>query len=97
MTGRGKGSLPGEQSLFCISNSAVHVSAVKQAEDGDGLVIRLFNPTDEQQEVPVAFGKAIAGAERCGMDESVLEPLSADGANVLLSVAPRKIFTLRVR
>jgi hypothetical protein len=97
MTGRGKGSLPGEHSLFCISNSAVHVSAVKQAEDGGGLVIRLFNPTDEPQEVPVAFGKVIAQAERCGMDESVLEPLSVDGTNVLVSVAPRKIYTLRVR
>ncbi len=97
MTGRGKGSLPGEHSLFCIANPAVHVSAVKQAEDGSGLIVRIFNPTTEAQDVPVTFGKAVAAAERCGMDESLLEPLPVDGDHVKLTIAPKKIFTLRVR
>jgi len=41
------GKLPLSHSFLEIENDALHVSAVKQSENGDGWVVRLFNPTDD--------------------------------------------------
>jgi mannosylglycerate hydrolase len=97
MTSRGHGTLPLESSLFTLDNTVLHVSAVKQAEDGDGLIVRLFNPCETPQEACLAFGRTIQSASRCLMDESVLQPLTPAGNNLPLSIAPKKIFTVRVQ
>jgi hypothetical protein len=39
------GKLPLQHSFLEIENADLHVSAVKQSEDGKGWVVRLFNPT----------------------------------------------------
>ncbi|MCP4379618.1 MAG: hypothetical protein GY794_26050 [bacterium] len=40
------GTLPLSHSFLEVENDALHVSAVKQSENGDGWIVRLFNPTD---------------------------------------------------
>ena len=40
------GKLPLEHSFLDVENDALHVSAVKQSENGEGWIVRLFNPTD---------------------------------------------------
>jgi len=40
------GKLPLTHSFLEVENDALHVSAVKQSENGEGWVVRLFNPTD---------------------------------------------------
>jgi alpha-mannosidase len=39
------GTQPLARSFLKVENDALHVSAVKQSEDGEGWVVRLFNPT----------------------------------------------------
>ena len=84
--GRGKGELPRENSLFELDNRNVHVTAVKRAEDGNGIIVRYYNPTDAEQRVALDTKRKIY---RCKMDESVLEDY--DG-----TAAPKKIVTLRI-
>jgi len=67
--GRGKGDLPLENSLISIDNLNVHVTAIKQAEDGNGVIVRFYNPTDETQKVTI---KADGKQYICHMDESVV-------------------------
>jgi mannosylglycerate hydrolase len=40
------GKLPLAHSFLEVENDALHVSAVKQSENGEGWVVRLFNPTN---------------------------------------------------
>jgi mannosylglycerate hydrolase len=40
------GKLPLAHSFLEVENAALHVSAVKQSENGEGWIVRLFNPTD---------------------------------------------------
>ena len=40
------GKLPLAHSFLVVENDALHVSAVKQSESGEGWVVRLFNPTN---------------------------------------------------
>ena len=86
--GRGKGTLPLEGSLLAIDNQHVHVTAVKQAEDGNGVIVRYYNPAEEEQTVTVnADGKLYL----CGMDESIRQEIEKTH-----TVKAKKIVTLRI-
>lgn len=87
--GRGKGDLPCEMSLLSVDNNKVHVSAIKPSEDGKGIVIRLFNPTDDVQAVNFTFGFEYKNLYFAGMDEALKE--KTDGK---LTVGAKKIVTL---
>jgi mannosylglycerate hydrolase len=95
MTGRGKGALPHEASLLAVSGAEVHVTCVKRAEDGRGLLVRLFNPLAEKQTAALAFGRKIVRAELCTMDERAVAPLPVRGDRVRLELGPKKIATVR--
>ena len=41
------GKLPLASSFLELENESLHVSAVKQSEEGEGWIVRLFNPTEE--------------------------------------------------
>jgi len=41
----GKGNLPEEASFFSVEPAGLVLSAVKVAEEGDGIIVRLYNPT----------------------------------------------------
>jgi hypothetical protein len=96
MTGRGKGKLPLEASLIASDNPNLHVTCVKPAEDGEGLILRFFNPLPEEQTVTFTFGRPIRRAELCRMDESRVKPLKRTGNELSVSAGPKKITTLRV-
>lgn len=84
--GRGKGELPLSNSMFEIDNQNIHVTAIKRADDGNGIILRYYNPTDEVQKVKV---KTDGRIYRCKMDETVTGDY--DG-----KAEPKKIVTLRV-
>ena len=62
----------------------VVVSAVKRAEDGDGLILRAFNPTTHAAALRVS-----GQAQHCRLDETPLGPAPA-------AIAPGQIVTLRL-
>jgi alpha-mannosidase len=49
----GGGKLPGPS--VTLSDAVVQVTAVKQAEDGEGLIVRLFEPTGQPRETTVSL------------------------------------------
>ncbi len=51
----GTGDLPKESITLCESE-IIQMTAFKKAEDGNGYVIRLFNPTDEKHSASLCFG-----------------------------------------
>jgi alpha-mannosidase len=75
-------------------------SCLKGAEDGDGVVLRMFNPGSAPATVRVDGGGGVNGArggveavERLRLDETALAPL--DGGD--FAVAPGEIATVRLR
>lgn len=96
MTGRGKGTLPPEASLFAVDTANVHVTAVKHAEDGSGLLVRLFNPLAAAQDVTLNFGKKIKSASLCRMDEHEVKGIPASGSKLQYGLGAKKIATLKV-
>lgn len=87
--GRGKGELPLESSLFEIDNPQIHVTAVKRAEDGDGIIIRYYNPSDMTQNVSIKTDRELY---LCKADESVIGKIANP-----YRAEPKKIVTVRMR
>ena len=65
---------PTADSLLEVTGPAVAVSAIKMHEDGDSLIVRLFNAGDEPTRATLRLGRSIAGAWQC----SLLEDRSTD-------------------
>ncbi|MEN8159167.1 MAG: glycosyl hydrolase-related protein, partial [Myxococcota bacterium] len=74
------------------------LSAVKPAEHGDGLVVRVLNPTDEAAEARLGMGFPFERAEPVRLDEAVLEePLVRDGDVLRFPVPPHALRSVRIR
>jgi alpha-mannosidase len=91
------GSLPKRHGFLSIEPANLVVSAVKRAEDGKGLVLRVFNPTGKPVNAVVKFDRKIRAAEEITLEELPLRKLTPRGAVLKLDVAAKKIVTLKVR
>ena len=73
------------------------MSALKPAEDGEGVVLRVLNPTSESLVAEVAFGLPLSSASFARLDESPAGGAPArDGSTLRFPVAPHALCTLRV-
>jgi len=81
---------------FALQGKNVHVSCVKQAESGDGLIIRLFNALDTEQSIQLKFGKKFEQAFLCNADESIIDGLIKASDELKLHIQPKKIITVKV-
>ncbi len=88
--------------LLALEADAAVLSALKPAEDGDGLVARVLNPTDVPDEVALLWGLPIAEALAVRLDEGPEEEGGAtirtiEANAVQLVVPPHALRSVRVR
>lgn len=84
--------------LLSLARNGLQLSALKPAEDGDGFVVRVLNPTDAALEADVTFGIALAAVESVRLDETPDGgSASHDGAVVRCDVPPHGLRSLRIR
>ena len=108
-TDRGAGDLPPEGSLVEIEPPALVLSSLKIAEDGDGVVVRVYNTSDASQEgrlrlLPWPGRPAHASAQVVDLNEepclpagTALGPADVDNGWVRLSARPNQILSVRFR
>lgn len=94
-----RGILPAEYSFYRIEGD-VSVSCLKKAENGEGIILRLYNISDRTQSVSARFFQKIKEAYLTDLKEDItgsLEPLEdADGGRVELEIGRNKICTLKL-
>ncbi len=73
------------------------IETVKWAEDGDGLIVRLYEGERSRGPVTIRFGFDLRSAERCNLLEEPGEALAIDGDRLTVSLKPFEIVTLRCR
>ncbi|MCX6022604.1 MAG: glycosyl hydrolase-related protein [Chloroflexi bacterium] len=97
-TGLHSGPLPSAHQFIRITPPSVVVSAVKLAENGDGLMVRLYNPTARSVEAIIAIAWPLAAAHLTDMEEHPGERLevATDGRSVGVTLGPSKIVTVRL-
>ncbi len=89
------GDLPLSDTFLQVSPAQLQTAAVKKSENDDGIVIRVYNPTDEMIEGTIVLAKHIKSAFEANLDESNRNPLkiSEDGI-IKLKVPGGKISTI---
>ena len=89
------GALPLCASPFKLCSDA-RVSAVKGAEDGDGIVLRLYDPNGKADKATLIFQKPIRTATLTDSNEKPLSPLATNGNEVSLAIPPRAAVTVKI-
>jgi len=77
---------------------ATHVvlDTIKTAEDGDGLIVRLYEAHNQRGAVTLTFAAPVVRAETCNLLEERMDDIVAEGHTVQLAIKPFEIVTLRV-
>jgi mannosylglycerate hydrolase len=82
------------QPLFALESGRLQVSAVKRAQDGEGVVLRLWENDGRKDRAVVRLSPAIRQAFLCNLNEEVEQELPIRGNRIQLAAAPYKILTL---
>jgi alpha-mannosidase len=78
-------------SFLALESERCELSSCKPAEDGDGIIVRLLNPTDEPDTAAIRFGFPVADIQAVRLDESPVDLPDP------LVVPPHALRTIRVR
>jgi len=94
---KGQGQLPTHSLLTCDAANLT-LEAVKRAEDGDGLIVRLVERHNQRTTVTLTFDRPVRAAWVCNLMEDNEAPLAptVDG-RLQFGVKPFEIVTLRVQ
>lgn len=93
-TGVGK-NINAPQSLLSVSGD-VNTSVIKCSEDNNGIVVRLFNPSDDIKTAKISLCRDILKAELVNLNEEFIRETMSDKNNVELKISPWKIETLKI-
>lgn len=91
------GDLPKRHGFLSILPSTLILSAVKRAEDGNGFILRVFNPTMEHVKGTITFATPPSSAECVTLEELPEAAIPIKHNALLIDAAPKKIVTLRIR
>ena len=84
-------------SLLTITPRELVLSALKPAEDGDGMVVRVLNPTDHPLTADVELGFAVGSARAVRLDESsIAHAVTLDGQRVRFDVPAHALRSVRL-
>jgi alpha-mannosidase len=79
------------KSLLALEPRSLVLSAVKPAEDGDGIVVRILNPTGEIQTGHLDVGFDVSDATIVALDESSGGRANLSGRRITLEIPARAI------
>jgi alpha-mannosidase/mannosylglycerate hydrolase len=91
-----QGELPKSLSFVSIQPSELVVSAIKKAEEGEAVVVRLYNVSSEVVRGKLQFFKPLKRAERVNLLEEPLETLQIEGDSVEFEVSRHQIVALKL-
>ncbi|MPM28756.1 hypothetical protein SDC9_75284 [bioreactor metagenome] len=86
----------GGVSLFSVDQPNVVIETIKAAEDGNGLIVRLYESQCCHRQVTLKAGYPIHQSWRTNLLEEAQEELTVQGNEVHFSVRPYQIVTIRV-
>jgi alpha-mannosidase len=87
----------GSGSFLSTPTDHIVVETVKVADDGDGLIVRLYEAHNQRGQASVRFGRPVASAVETDLLEREIGAAKVDGDEVHFEVRPFEIKTLRVR
>lgn len=90
------GNLPESYSFVKADRENIFVEAVKEAEDGEEIIVRLYDAYGTRTKTKVSFGFDVEKAEIASILEEAQEEIPVEDNCVMLYVKPFEIITLKV-
>ena len=87
----------GPRSFLSVACDHVVVETIKVADDGDGLIVRLYEAHNQRGRARLRFGRPLGSVEETDLLERPIDRLAVDGDTVEVTVRPFEVKTLRVR
>ncbi|MDB4581607.1 glycosyl hydrolase-related protein [Draconibacterium sp.] len=85
------------QSFLSINSKNIFVSAMKKAENENGLVIRYYNVDGNETETDISLCKSFDQAFSTNLIEEEIEPLQIKDKNLNVKVGKRSVETIKLR
>jgi alpha-mannosidase len=87
---------PGLPPLLSCDANHVIVETIKVAEDGNGLIVRLYEAHNQRGPVGLRFGVPVVAVTECDLLERTVAPVDVQDGSVRFDMRPFEIKTLRV-
>ncbi len=89
-------SLPASHSFLRLTPGQAVITAIQRRRDSEGLVVRMFNPTDTAIEETLELPREIGAAEQTDLEGRPRAVLKPAGNQVTLSVGAKQVVTVRL-
>ncbi|MEG1471177.1 MAG: alpha-mannosidase, partial [Clostridia bacterium] len=83
-------------SLASVDASNVMLETIKQAEDGNGFILRLYETDNALTQAQLQWNGAMSGAKECNLIEEELSDLPVLNNRMAFTLKPYEIKTLRI-
>jgi len=89
---------PGQGSVLRVDGTGIVLSACKSAEDGESVIVRLYNPTGNPVSPAVQIALPLAAAYAVTLEERRLASLTlaADARSLTVEMGPKAIVTMQL-
>src|SRR5690606_21246548 len=88
---------PRTTSFLSIKPGKAVLSTLKPAEEGDGIIVRLWNPTDAPLVETLRFTGAVQSAWTCGLNEAPGDEIVRDSdGGIPITAPPRGLASARL-
>ena len=94
--GEAAGEMAAPTSFLAVNRPNAVIETVKRAEDGSGVVVRLYESQRQRGPVTLTAGFEVAKAERTNLLETPRETLQVEGNRVTFDLNPFEIVTLKL-
>jgi alpha-mannosidase len=82
--------------LVSVDSRNAVIETVKQAEDGEGLIVRLYEGERNRGPVTLKVGFPVMAAYHCNLLEENQNELTVENDQITLTLRPYEIATLRI-
>ncbi len=91
------GDLPASHSFVSVDRGNVIIDTVKQAEDSDDLIVRVYEAYGARGPVRLSFDRMLSLAAECNLLEEEDLPVEFSGSEIKFSIKPFEIRTFKVK
>ncbi len=97
MKEREGGMLAASQSFVCVDCDNVVIETIKKAEEGDEIILRLYECFNRRNDVVLTFPKEIRYITECNLLEEDTGAIEHQGKNAFFAMKPYEIKTMKVK
>ncbi|MHB1416263.1 MAG: alpha-mannosidase, partial [Chloroflexota bacterium] len=91
------GEVPARACFLAVEPEGLVVSAIRRADDGNGMVVRIYNPGSAHALCRITAFWRLAGAELLNLNEECVSPVQTNEDSLSIPIKAAQIVTLKLR